>query len=74
MIEQLIIAVCGLSSVWLSQDTRESYRRWACIFGLIAQPAWFWSAYQAQQWGILALCAVYTLGWLRGVRNHWMKD
>ena len=73
MIDQAIIGICGLSSVWLSQDKRESYRRWACIFGLIAQPAWFWSAYQAQQWGILALAFVYTAGWLRGVRNHWMK-
>ena len=71
MIEQVGIAVCGITTVYLSQDLRESRRKWACIFGLLAQPFWFCSAFEAGQWGILILTGIYTLGWLRGVRNHW---
>jgi len=63
VIDQLVIGLCGFASVYLSQDKLESRRRWACIFGLVAQPFWFLSAYQAQQWGILALSFVYAAGW-----------
>lgn len=73
MIDQIGLAICGVSSVWLSQDQREERRKWACIFGLIAQPFWFYSAYTAQQWGVLFLCFVYALGWSRGFYNHWVR-
>lgn len=72
MIEQLGIAVCGVTAVWLSQDQREAWRRWACVFGLAGQPFWFWATWQAQQWGIVALCALYTWSWYRGFRAHWL--
>lgn len=71
MIEQIIIAVAGVLSVWLSQDKREEYRKWACIAGLLAQPAWMYATYQAGQWGIFALSFVYAADWLRGFYNHW---
>lgn len=72
MIEQLAIAFLGVSAAWLSQDARESRRRWACVLGLIGQPFWFWATYRAQQWGILALCFVYAWAWFRGFRLRWM--
>ncbi len=34
MIEQLAIAVFGVTAVFLSQDGRASWRRWAPVFGL----------------------------------------
>jgi hypothetical protein len=40
MIEQVVIAVCGIASIWLANDPQEARRRWACIIGLIAQPFW----------------------------------
>ena len=73
MIEQTVIAVCGIASVWLSQSTNFKTARWACIFGLAAQPAWLYTTWAAQQWGIFALSAVYTVGWLRGVRIYWLS-
>lgn len=74
MIEQIVIAVCGIASVWLSQDRRRSNaQRWACIFGIVAQPFWFYACWKAQQWGIVLLTFVYTAGWLRGVYNFWWK-
>lgn len=73
MIDQIGIAVCGVSAVFLSQDKRESWRRWACVFGLAGQPFWFLATLHAEQWGIMALTVLYTYSWLRGVRTYWIK-
>lgn len=73
MIDQAVIAVCGTATVLLSQDARPKYRRWACIVGVAAQPAWFYATISAEQWGMVALSVLYTLGWLRGVRNFWLR-
>lgn len=37
------------------------------------QPFWFYAAWSAEQWGILATCALYTWGWWRGVRAYWVR-
>jgi hypothetical protein len=73
MIEQIGIAFFGVIAVWLSQDSRPQWCRWACIFGLCSQPFWFMAAWKAEQWGILALCFLYALSWLRGLRTHWLS-
>jgi len=73
MIEQLAIAVTGVTAIWLSQDARPSWQRWACLFGLCGQPFWFYATWTAGQYGIFALCALYTLSWARGVKTHWLK-
>jgi hypothetical protein len=73
VIEQIGIMICGLTAVFLSQDSRESWRKWACIFGLCGQPFWFYATWQAQQWGIFALCFLYAYSWARGVRTYWIK-
>lgn len=71
--EQIGIALLGVSAIWLSQDTRPAWRRWACICGLCAQPFWFFTAWTHDQWGILALCFLYGASWMRGVWNQWIK-
>lgn len=71
--EQLAIAATGVTAVWLSQDSRETWRRYACIFGMIGQPFWFYATAKAGQWGIFVLCILYTYSWARGVWNHWLK-
>lgn len=72
-LDQVVIGVCGLSSVWLSQDRRPRVAKWACIFGLCAQPAWFYTTWMAGQWAIFGLAFIYTAGWARGVWNFWIK-
>ncbi|MDB5845709.1 MAG: hypothetical protein JWP79_3019, partial [Polaromonas sp.] len=42
-IDQIGIALFGALAVWLSQERRESYRRWACIFGMLGQPFWLYN-------------------------------
>lgn len=71
-IDQFFIAIFGVSAIWLANDNRTSVRRWGCIFGLIGQPFWMWSAWSAQQWGILALTFFYTAAWVRGIRTNWL--
>jgi nicotinamide riboside transporter PnuC len=73
MIDQVIIFGTGVCATWLSQDMRPSHQRWACIFGLIGQPAWFYAAWQAEQWGVFALAFVFTAAWSRGLWNFWLR-
>ena len=69
--DQIAIALTGVVAIWLSQDGRDEFRRYACLFGMAGQPFWFYSAYQAEQWGIFVLCIFYTYAWLKGVKLHW---
>lgn len=73
MTEQIVIAVCGITSVWLSQDKRRNWQRWACIFGIVAQPFWMFATWKAGQWGIFMLSFIYAAGWIRGIYNFWIK-
>jgi hypothetical protein len=72
MIEQIGIGLTGVVAIFLTQDKREQWRRWACIFGMVGQPFWFYATYKAGQWGIFALCVLYALSWARGINNHWV--
>ena len=73
MIEQTTIAIFGVAAVFLSQDRRENWRRWACIFGLAAQPVWFYMAWRAGQYGVFALSFLYAGSWARGFVTHWVR-
>ena len=73
VIDQIGIAVCGVTAIFLTQSSHERLRRYACLFGIAGQPFWFWSAISAQQWGIAALCCLYTFAWGKGVWTHWLR-
>lgn len=73
MFSQIAIAIFGVTAVWLSQEKSPDRRKWACIFGLIGQPFWFYSSFTSGQWGIFALCFLYSWAWYRGYRQHWLN-
>lgn len=73
MIEQIAIALFGVTAVLLSQTASPSTRRWACILGLCSQPFWFYATYKAAQWGIFGLSFIYTYAWAMGFYNNWIK-
>ncbi len=73
MIAQLALGLLGVIAIWLSQDARPDRRRFACLFGLAAQPFWFYAMWHAEQWGVFGLCFLYTWSWLKGVRTHWLS-
>jgi hypothetical protein len=68
--DQVFIVVFGVGAVFLSQTER--YKRWACVFGLFGQPAWFYAAIEGGQPGIFIVCVLYTLAWLKGVWTYWI--
>jgi hypothetical protein len=72
-VDQIAIALTGVVAIWLSQDKRENFRAYACLFGMAGQPFWFYSAYTSEQWGIFILCIFYTYAWAKGIRTHWAK-
>jgi hypothetical protein len=71
VIEQVGIAVTGVTAIFLTQSKSGEARRYACLFGLAGQPFWIWSAWSASQWGVLLLTAFYTVAWTKGVWVHW---
>ena len=72
-LDQLAIALTGATAAWLTQSRSSKARRFACIFGIVGQPFWFWAALQAEQWGIFAVSVLYSVAWLRGLWVHWIK-
>lgn len=72
VIAQVIIACTGVTAVWLSQSPKQSMRRWACVLGLISQPAWFFTVAVNGQFGLFIVAIVYTFAWSRGFYYHWV--
>ena len=35
-LDQIGITLSGVIAVWLTQDERATWRRWACVFGMLA--------------------------------------
>ena len=72
MIEQAFIVVTELIAIWLIQDKNKEHRKWACVFGLLGQPFWFYASYQADQWGAFVLCFFFTAAWCKGLKDNWL--
>lgn len=72
MIDQIGIALCGVTAIFLTQSKQEKYRKFACLFGLSSQPFWFYSAFTHQQWGIFFVSFLYTLAWMKGIWGFWI--
>lgn len=71
--DQLAIAFTGVIAIFLTQQSSQKLKRFACLFGIAGQPFWIYSAIANQQWGILALCIFYAYSWGLGVYNNWIK-
>lgn len=72
-IDQVAIPILGALAAWCSQERRPAVQRWACLFGLIGQPFWFWASWHAEQWGIFAVSVIYLMAWLRGLWVFWLR-
>lgn len=73
MIEQIAIAMTGVVAIFLTQQSNDKLKKFACIFGIFGQPFWFYSAYTNDQWGIFILCLFYSYSWSLGIYNNWVK-
>ena len=70
---QICIVIFGVGAIWLANDRREHYRRWAPIAGLLGQPAWIVAAIQSGQMGVLLVSLLYTVAWGRGFWMQWIE-
>lgn len=68
---QAIICVFGILAMWLVTSRSPRFRMYGCVAGLVAQPAWLYTTYSHEQWGIFAMSFLYTASWLRGLANNW---
>lgn len=70
---QLAIGLTGGVAILLSQQSNATIKKYACIFGLIGQPFWFWMAIDKELWGVFALNCFYSYSWALGFYNNWIK-
>ena len=74
VLDQLGIIVFGVAAIWLVGLKDPKLMRWGYVCGILSEPFWLWSTWQAEQWGIFALAIFYTVSWINGLRNHFFKD
>ena len=67
VINQIIIALLGALAIWLTSSGNQRVRLWGYVAGLISQPFWLWTTWEAQQWGMFALSVFYTFAWCKGI-------
>lgn len=72
-LDQIGIALFGVTGILLTQTKKEKYTKYACLFGIAAQPFWFYTSVTHKQWGIFLLNFLYAGAWLVGAWNYWIK-
>lgn len=68
---QLAIALFGLTALLFAMGNHPGRRKWAPVIGLAGQPFWFVATVPTGQWGMVALCAAYTLVYARAAWMFW---
>ena len=69
----IFLAIVGVSAVWFSQSSNPRAARWSPVLGLLGQPAWFYTSYATENWGIFMLSFFYTAAWGKGLYKHWFE-
>jgi len=67
-----MIALLGLTAIYLTQQNRQNLKKYACLFGLASQPFWLYTGYANKQWGIFIIAIAYTFMWGIGVKNNFL--
>jgi hypothetical protein len=73
VISQAFLLAFSLTGVYFSASKHHRDLRWASVFGLLAQPFWFYQTYTHGQWGIFALSFAFTALYLKGFYIYWLK-
>lgn len=78
MFQQILVAASGIGGIGLLGSERSELRRWGGLVGLVGQPFWLVSTFQAQAWGQFAVSFVVTLLYVKAsyqsVRNFIKKE
>ena len=74
MIIQALILVLGAACQFLLCSQRRRWRLFGAYIGVLQQPLWFVTTYQASQWGVFILSFwflyVYTMGIINNRSSH----
>ena len=73
MIVQTLLALTGLSAIYLTQQSNENIKKYAPVLGLLGQPLWYYTTLSNDQYGIFVLTLGYTYLWGLGFYNTWIK-
>lgn len=63
-----MILVCSCTSIWAFAGTR--HKRLGFVVGLLGQPFWLITTYEAGQWGAFIASLWFTANHVRGIWNH----
>ena len=72
-ITEVMIFVLGSGAIFLL-NLNNRWSRWGAVLGLISQPFWFLSSYASGSWGIFAVSFTYTISYIIGVYNFWLRN
>lgn len=64
--EQIIIMLSSCVAISLLTTGTEKARRVGSLIGLIGQPFWLWSTFEAGQWGMFVVSAWFTYRYIVG--------
>lgn len=67
------LAALSLLATYLSLHRSVSWRRFACVPGVLVQPLWMYCTLSAHQFGMFALCFVYGGLYLINGYDHWIR-
>ena len=73
MISQIFLLAFSVTGVYCSASKEHRSLRWASVFGLMAQPFWFYQTYTHEQWGIFSLSFVFTGLYMKGFYIYWLR-
>jgi hypothetical protein len=67
---QIWLPLVGLPTIYFTSTKSKL----APLFGLLGQPAWFYSSAYTRQWGVLTLNIAYTLMWILTDYRWWTPE
>jgi hypothetical protein len=73
ILEQLGIAVPGLTALYMAMGGNAVMLKWAPVIGLCGQPAWAYFAWRTGAVGVGLLVPCYTAVYCRGIWMQWRR-
>ncbi len=71
--DQLLLAMTGVTALWLVTRESKKAKRWAPVFGLSSQPLWFYTFWTHGQYGSLFLNVCYAVIWATAFYREWLQ-
>ena len=67
-----MIFILGALTVYLLMRN-DRFSKYGAVAGLLSQPFWFYSVISDGAWGIFAAAILYTIFYVLGIYNFWIR-